>query len=71
MKTLFSIVLIICLLSFSSCAKRIVVNPGNSVSVIKTPPKTYKIVKVKGKRYYFWNGKHYKKTRRGYVFVRV
>ena len=57
-------------LSFSSCATRIVTRPA-SVTVIKTPPKHYKIVRVKGQRYYFWNGKHYKKTRRGYVVVRI
>lgn len=59
-----------CMLSLSSCATRVIARP-NTVTVIKTPPKNYKIVKVKGKRYYFWNGTHYKKTRRGYVVVRV
>jgi len=40
-------------------------------TVIRTAPKHHKIVVVKGKRYYFWNGTHYKKTRRGFVVVRV
>lgn len=57
-------------LNLSSCATHVVTRPANVV-VVKTPPKHYKIVRVKGKRYYFWNGKHYKKTRRGYVVVRV
>lgn len=70
MKTFFTLLLAFCLLSFNSCSRRVISTP-TTVTVIKTPPKTYKIVKVKGKRYYFWNGKHYKKTRRGYVFVRV
>jgi len=70
MKTIITFILVIALLSFSSCARRVVVAPS-TVTVVKTPPKTYKIVKVKGKRYYFWNGKHYRKTRKGYVLVRV
>ena len=41
------------------------------VVIIKKAPKNHKIVIVKGKRYYFWNGKHYRKTSKGYVFVRV
>lgn len=57
-------------LNISSCATR-VVNRPSGITVIKTPPKHYKVVKVKGERYYFWNGNHYKKTRRGYAVVRV
>jgi len=56
--------------SLSSCVTHVATRPA-SATVIKTPPKHYKIVRVKGQRYYFWNGKHYKKTRRGYVVVRV
>ena len=59
------------MLSVSSCATRVVTRPNTTVTVIKTPPKNYKIVRVNGKRYYFWNGTHYKKTRRGYIVVRV
>ncbi|WP_298901054.1 DUF6515 family protein [uncultured Psychroserpens sp.] len=70
MRTLVLIFSVACLLSLSSCATRVVAKPA-TVTVVKTPPKHYKIVRVKGKRYYFWNGKHYKKTRRGYVIVRV
>ncbi len=70
MKTFITLLLAIGLLSFNSCARRVVVAPS-TVTVVKTPPKHYKIVRLKGKRYYFWNGKHYKKTRRGYVVVRV
>jgi len=39
--------------------------------VIKKAPRNHKVVVIKGKRYYTWNGKHYRKTRRGYVFVKV
>ena len=58
-------------LSFSSCASRVVVKQPTSVTVVKKLPTHYKVVRVKGKRYYFFNGKHYQKTRRGYVVVRV
>ncbi|WP_299223673.1 DUF6515 family protein [uncultured Psychroserpens sp.] len=71
MKTYVTIFLIaICFLSLNSCATRVITKP-NTVTVIKTPPKNYKIVRVNGKRYYFWNGKHYKKTRRGYVVALI
>ena len=58
-------------LSFSSCASRVVVQQPTSVTVVKKLPRNYKVVRVKGKRYYFFNGKHYRKTRKGYVIVRV
>ena len=59
------------MLGQTSCATRVVTKPVAKVTVVKTPPKHYKIVKVKGKRYYFWNGKHHRKTRSGYVVVRI
>ncbi|WP_332243946.1 DUF6515 family protein [Flavivirga spongiicola] len=59
-------------MSLSSCVTRThVVTKPAKVVVVKKAPRHYKIVKVKGKRYYFWNGNHYKKTRKGYVIVRV
>ncbi|TGV03874.1 hypothetical protein EM932_05060 [Flavivirga rizhaonensis] len=60
-------------MSLSSCVTRtrVVTKPATQVTVVKKAPRHYKIVKVKGKRYYFWNGNHYKKTRSGYVVVRV
>ncbi|WP_299523406.1 DUF6515 family protein [Winogradskyella sp.] len=59
-------------LSTSSCARRVVVTqPATSVTVVKKLPRQYKIVRVNGKRYYFFNGRHYRKTRNGYVVVRV
>ncbi len=70
MRTFVFLLSLMFALSLSSCATRVVTRPAN-VTVIKTAPIYYKIVKVKGKRYYFWNGNHYKKTRRGYVVVRV
>lgn len=70
MRTLLIVLSLFFAVSLTSCATRVVTRPANVV-VVKTPPKHYKIVKVKGHRYYFWNGKHYKKTRRGYVLVKV
>ncbi|WP_111683148.1 DUF6515 family protein [Winogradskyella tangerina] len=58
-------------LSTSSCAKRVVVAQPATVTVVKKLPRQYKVVRVNGKRYYFFNGRHYKKTRNGYVVVRV
>lgn len=70
MRTFVFILSVFFALNLSSCATRVITRP-TSVVVVKTPPKHYKVVRVKGQRYYFWNGKHYKKTRRGYVVVRV
>lgn len=39
--------------------------------VIKKAPRNHKVIFIKGKRYYTWNGKHYRKTRRGFVFIKV
>ncbi|NRA93183.1 MAG: hypothetical protein HRU26_10960 [Psychroserpens sp.] len=71
MKTVMTFLLVVCFLSVNSCARRVVTTTPATVTVIKTPPRNYKVVRVKGKRYYFWNGNHYKKTRKGYVLVRV
>ena len=58
-------------LSLSSCARRVVVAQPTTVAVVKKLPRQYKVVRVKGKRYYFFNGKHYKKTRNGYLVVKL
>lgn len=70
MRTLLLLLSVFCVLSVTSCSTRVVARP-NSVTIIKTPPKHYSIVKVRGNKYYFWNGKHFKKTQRGYVFVKI
>ena len=70
MRPLIILISVFCIMSFTSCATRIVTKP-HAVTVVKKAPRHYKIVKVKGKRYYFWSGNHYKKTRKGYVIVRV
>ena len=71
MKYLVYTLVFVFALSFSSCATRVVVKQPASVTLVKKLPRQYKVVRVKGKRYYFFNGKHYRKTNRGYVFVRV
>lgn len=70
MKTILISLGLIFTLSLMSCATRTVVETPRYTTV-KVAPKHHKVVVVKGKRYYFWNGRYYKKTRRGYVFVRV
>jgi hypothetical protein len=58
------------MLGSTSCARRIVTSP-ETVTIVKTAPAGYKIVKVRGKRFYTWNGNHYRKTRRGFILVRI
>ena len=69
MKTLVIVIFAAGLISLSSCAARVEIQPA-SVTVIRTLPASYKIVRVKGKRYYHCNGHRYRKVRRGYVLVR-
>lgn len=57
-------------LNLTSCGVRTKSTPSN-ITVITKRPANYKIVRVNGKRYYFWNGRHYRKTRKGYVVVKV
>ncbi|WP_412559642.1 DUF6515 family protein [Winogradskyella sp. MIT101101] len=71
MKYLVYTLVFVFALSLNSCASRVVVKQPASVTVVKKLPGNYKVVRVKGKRYYFFNGKHYQKTRKGYVVVRV
>ncbi|WP_282134823.1 hypothetical protein [Seonamhaeicola maritimus] len=70
MRTFVILISAFLLFNLSSCATHVSTRPAK-VTVIKTVPKHHRIVTVKGKRYYFWSGKHYKKTRRGFVLIRV
>ncbi len=70
MRTLFIIIGFMFAMTLTSCAPRVVVRPAH-VKIIKVAPKNHKIVVVKGKRYYYWNGRHYKKTGKGYIVVKV
>jgi hypothetical protein len=57
-------------MSFSSCATRLVAKLSPA-TVIKTPPRNYKVIKVQGRDYYYWDGKYFKKTRRGFVVTKI
>jgi len=54
----------------SSCVVHFGHRPPQGVIVVKTKPAHYKIVKVKGKKYYHWNNNHYQRVRGGYILVR-
>lgn len=75
MRHLLILIGIVFCMSLSSCATRVVVRPHTpkvqTVKVVKVAPAHHKIVVIKGKRYYYWNGRHYKKTTKGFVFVKV
>lgn len=70
MRTLIIIIGFMFAMTFTSCATHVSVRPAH-INVIKVAPKHHKIVVVKGKRYYYWNGRHYKKTGKGYIVVKV
>jgi hypothetical protein len=70
MRLFFILVSFVCMVSSSSCATRLVAKLSPA-TVIKTPPRHHKIIKVQGREYYYWNGKYYKKTRRGFVVTKI
>lgn len=68
----FFIMCLLLLLGTTSCRTYVKTQaPQSKVVVVKTAPRNHKIVVIKGQRYYYWGGKHYKRTRNGYVVVRV
>jgi len=71
MKNLFFVLGLVFFLNLNSCARRVVVRQASNVSVVKTLPRNYKIIRVNGKRYYTWNGRRYQKTRNGYIIVNI
>jgi hypothetical protein len=52
----------------NSCVVRSKPTTARTIT-IKQAPRNHKVVVIKGKKYYTWGGKNYKKTRRGYVIV--
>lgn len=58
-------------MSFTSCAKRVVVRQPVGVTVVQKLPRQHNIVRVNGTRYYVFNGRHHRKTRQGYVVVNL
>tara|TARA_R110002073_G_scaffold279026_1_gene443093 strand:+ start:372128 stop:372346 length:219 start_codon:yes stop_codon:yes gene_type:complete len=72
MKRSIIIALVSIILSITATSCVTTVRPTHSkVVLIKKAPRDHKVVVIKGKRYYTWGGKHYVRTRRGFVFVRV
>jgi hypothetical protein len=64
--------LILLSIFYTSCATRVIMSsPAEHLLVIKRAPVQHKVVLVKGKRYYHWNGKYHRKSRRGYVVVKM
>jgi hypothetical protein len=56
-------------LSFTSCTTT--VRPTKKVVYVKKAPRHHKIVYANGQKYYKWNGHHHRKTKRGYIVVRI
>jgi len=57
-------------LNLTSCTAT--VRPTQSkVVYVKHAPRQHKVVYVNGRKYYKWNGKHHRKTKRGYIVVRI
>lgn len=72
MRYLVYTLIFVFVLSLSSCASRVVVKqPATTVTLVKKLPRQYKVILVKGKRYYFFNENHHRKTKRGFVVVKV
>ena len=71
MRHFFILLGLVFFLSLNSCARRVVVRQPTNVTVVKTLPRNYKVVRVNGTRYYVWGGKRYRKTRNGYVVVNI
>ncbi len=70
MKSLYISLLALSITALSSCTTP-VVSKIASATMEKKTPKHYKLVKVKGKHYYYWKGNHYRKTKNGYVLIKV
>ena len=68
MRTFIIICGMLCIFTSTSCATVVVKQPKR---VVVKRPATYKIVRVKGRKYYVWNGRYHRKTRKGYVFVKL
>lgn len=72
MKTFFILLMMVFTLSTtSSCIVHLGHRPPADVMVIKTKPDHYKVVKVKGKKYYHWNNNHHQRVRGGYIMIRL
>lgn len=71
MRTLITtIVLAFFMISATSCVATYRHKPAPDVVVIKHRPAHYKVVHIKGKKYYHWDNRHYRKVRGGYIYIR-
>jgi len=70
MKKIILCILCITLFSLESCVVRQVASKPNLV-IVKKAPRNHQVVVIKKKKYYKWGGKYYRKTRRGYIVVRL
>ncbi len=73
MKTfIYAIALFLFTVISTSCVTRVQRKPVHkTTTVIRVAPKGHKVIYVKGKKYYKWNNKHYRNTKRGFVVVRL
>ena len=73
MKTfIYAIAFILFTVSSTSCVTRVHRKPAHkTTTVVRVAPKGHKVIYVKGNKYYKWNNKHYRKTKRGFVVVRL
>jgi len=73
MKTfIYSIAFILFILSSTSCVTRVHRKPVHkTTTIVRVAPKGHKVIYIKGNKYYKWNNKHYKKTKKGFVVVRL
>jgi len=56
----------------TSCSRRVVyTQPAQKTVVITKAPRNSKIVVVNGRRYHFWGGRYYQRTRRGFVVAKI
>lgn len=68
----YILILFLCLGSLSSCVihtKRIAKN--KNTKVVKVVPAKSKVIFINGKKYYKWNNKYHRKTKKGFVVVRL
>ncbi len=70
MKKIILLILFIASFSLESCVVRQVASKPNLI-LVKKAPRNHQVVIIKNKKYYRWGGKYYRKTRRGYVVVRL
>ena len=64
--------IVILFLFLQSCVvhTRPVVHHPKKIVYVKAPKK-HKIIVVKGKRYHYWNGRYHRKTKKGFVVVKL